>query len=87
MQKKDEYAIKKASDLKPRNIFNPHMSVKAILGWVNFNLLRIAKLVDESFIHGKNTEELSNDIQKRIKLANFEEVTFLMWDGSNFDSH
>jgi hypothetical protein len=56
--KKHEFAFKKEKDLKPRNIFNPHMSIKAILGWINFNLIKLMKHMNKSFIHGMNTEDL-----------------------------
>lgn len=53
--KKHEFSLKPQNDRKARNLFNPTRSVKAILGWVNYNLLRISKTINPSFIHGKNT--------------------------------
>jgi hypothetical protein len=60
----DEFQVKNPSDVKPRNIFNPHASVKAILGLINFNLVRHYKrILPESFIHGLSTEKLSLKIE------------------------
>lgn len=42
--KKKEFCLKDDTTIKSRNIFNPHMSVKAVGGWVNYNLLRLSKL-------------------------------------------
>jgi hypothetical protein len=44
------------SGKKSRNLFNPEDTNKAVPGWMNFNLLRISKAVNHSFIHGMNTE-------------------------------
>lgn len=63
MLKNNEYSLKKPSELKPRNIFNPHMSVKAILGWINFNLIKISKILYPYFVHGINTGDLSNKME------------------------
>jgi hypothetical protein len=84
--KKNEFNSKKPDDMKPRNIFNPHPSIKAIAGWVNFNLLRLSKEINPYFVHGLNTEEVASklDIESH-KL--FSDYTFVTWDGSNFDSH
>lgn len=43
IQKNQEFHRAKSPDIKPRNIFNPDATIKAIAGWMNFNLLKIVK--------------------------------------------
>jgi hypothetical protein len=54
---------------------------------INYNLLRIAKSKTKSFIHGKNTEEISNIVLEAYRNKNLKDPVFMMWDGSNFDAH
>jgi hypothetical protein len=42
-------------DKKGRNIFNPTPTGKYVAGWMNFNMIRVSKIVNPSFIHGMNT--------------------------------
>lgn len=83
--KKHEFSLKNQLDRKARNLFNPTRSTKAILGWINYNLLKLSKVVNPSFIHGKNTGEVAEIIQ--LKWKNTPDPVFVTWDGSNYDSH
>jgi len=60
--KKHEFALKSEDDRKPRNIFNPHHTIKATLGLINYNLLKLSKRLNKSFIHGMNTEQVAERI-------------------------
>lgn len=56
MLKKDELYTKPVDSLKGRNLFNPPPMVKAVLGWLNYNLLSVAKTMFPEFISGMNME-------------------------------
>lgn len=77
-------ATKAPEDIKPRNLFNPHFTIKAVLGLVNHNLIQLfKKAYSPSFIQGMSTETIQDIIQN-----NYEEgMEFMMWDGSSFDAH
>jgi len=84
MQKRDETSVMESA--KPRNIFNPSPSVKAILGWLNHHLLKILPMsrFANAFAIGKTNTEISAMILDAVVVV--ESPTFVTYDGSSFDA-
>jgi len=85
MQKSEEYGAKSKFDVKPRNLFNPHETIKAVLGLINFNMIKLVKLNNPSFIHGCNTSQLEDRFQE--SLHTLSDPVMVKWDGSAYDAH
>jgi hypothetical protein len=85
MQKGHENLAKLKTDIKPRNLFNPHETIKSIGGWMNKCLILIWKQNAPWFVHGCNITKLEKRFEEA--LLNTPDSTFVSWDGASFDAH
>lgn len=80
MQKSGEFNYEKRGAVRPRNLFNPGDTIKAIMGQYNHNSLRLIKKNLPQFIHGLSTGTLEKILKKKYEKVN--NPTFLTFDGS-----
>ena len=89
--KEKQYKVEelhKYEGLKPRNIFNPTDQVKAVLGYVSSQALRImkrTKTFGPHMIQGMNTGQLEERILTAYRTV--QNPGCVMWDGGRHDAH
>lgn len=74
-----------ADQVRPRAIFNPSEQNKAIIGWINWILIKLIKRVLPSFVHGLDFEKLEVLIEDRIRALGVGTL-ILSGDGKGHDS-
>lgn len=74
---------------RPRNIFSPHCSLKAGLGWANKLMMKAVKSQIPGFISGLNNDELGIKISEEIRdMVHYtKDLKTIVFDGSSHDSH
>lgn len=85
MQKGHETNIRHEDDVKPRGLFNPHATVKAVLGIVNQWLLHFAKQMYPELVLGLNCSQLEERFNTLYHL--FADPSYVSFDGASFDAH
>lgn len=68
------------ADVKSRNLFDPSFERKAVIGLINKNLINLVKTNNSSFVHGLNTSQLEEHIEKDVYCN--PKPCFVKWDGS-----
>lgn len=81
MMKTNEKLLEKG---RPRFLTNPPDELKSILGALNYSLLHALKNNFPEIVHGMNSEDLSKHIYD--KFSRIQKKTYIMLDGSAFDS-
>jgi len=88
MSKTNEVHFDKLCDVRPRMIFNPSSSMKAVGAYLARIMIKIMKKVEHGFISGYSTNELSDKIMKlRNNKASFHDGNVYSYDGSSHDAH
>jgi hypothetical protein len=74
-----------ADQVRPRAIFNPSEQNKAVIGWINWVLIKLIKKVLPSFVHGLDIEKLEILIEERLRALGVGTL-ILSGDGKGHDS-
>jgi len=82
MLKKDEKSL---DPKRPRLIFDPHPSLKALGGWANMILIKAIKLVEPRFIQAENETEINDTIFDM--LTRHHSTKMISTDFSAYDGH
>lgn len=72
---------------RPRAIFNPKPSLKAIGSFIARFFIKLFKQIEPGYISGYNEQEIGKIITDRLKSCNQNLDHCYSYDGSGHDSH
>lgn len=73
------------TDIKPRNLFNPSPSLKALGSYLGQSLINWARENVFGFMVGYNTGDLCDALNAAYR--KLKDPVVVTWDGSNHDAH